>query len=112
MDTSFCGHYNESGFVNDTLDNARFKSPCDIVVSMDGSILVADYGNNRIRKVHLQNGGNKETIWKMKRKGGRESETKNSKCHEGQVETLAGTGQKGTVDCGEGGALTTAQFAW
>mmetsp|Transcript_178656 Transcript_178656/g.566909 ORF Transcript_178656/g.566909 Transcript_178656/m.566909 type:complete len:529 (-) Transcript_178656:487-2073(-) len=40
----------ESGFVDGRGDVARFKTPCGVAVSDDGSIFVADFGNHCIRK--------------------------------------------------------------
>jgi sugar lactone lactonase YvrE len=45
------------GFVDGIAENARFRTPTAIALSLDGSFLfVADTNNNRIRKVDIQTG--------------------------------------------------------
>jgi DNA-binding beta-propeller fold protein YncE len=43
----------EPGFADGTGSNARFDTPCGIAIAEDGSLLVADTGNHRIRRVEL-----------------------------------------------------------
>jgi streptogramin lyase len=40
-----------TGMVNDTGNSARFATPYDVAVDNQGNVYVADYGNNRIRKI-------------------------------------------------------------
>jgi hypothetical protein len=64
---------------------ARTNTPADVAVLPDGSVLIADQGNNRIRKVDTA----------------------------GTITTVAGTGAgcpDGTNPCGDGGAATAAQL--
>jgi hypothetical protein len=58
-----------AGLVNGTLAQARFSSPCGVVVAPNGDIYVGDYGNNVIRRISG-----------------------------GVVTTIAGTGTSGNVD--------------
>src|SRR5262245_50801630 len=44
---------NEPGFRDGNGAEARFDTPCGIAVNTDGSLLVADTGNHRIRRVTL-----------------------------------------------------------
>jgi hypothetical protein len=43
----------EPGFADGVGQEARFDTPCGIAVAEDGSLLVADTGNHRIRRVEL-----------------------------------------------------------
>lgn len=43
----------EQGFADGRGAEARFDTPCGVAVAMDGSLLVADTGNHRIRRVAL-----------------------------------------------------------
>ncbi len=43
----------EPGFADGAAAEARFDTPCGIAVAQDGSLLVADTGNHRIRRVEL-----------------------------------------------------------
>ena len=63
------------GFVDGQRKQARFDGPVGLAVDRDGSLLVADWGNNAIRRVTM----------------------------EGTVSTVAGNGDPGYAD-GEGGA--------
>ena len=65
------GH-EQSGYVNETGIAARFRSPTGIAVCKDGSLVVADTGNHRIRKISPL----------------------------GVVTTVAGNGQQGLTDDG------------
>lgn len=47
------GEPDEAGFADGTGDEARFDTPYDVVVTEDGDLLVADQGNNAIRRVTL-----------------------------------------------------------
>lgn len=60
----------EQGFSDGQGDAARFDTPCGIAVAADGSLLVADTGNHRIRRVTI----------------------------DGAVTTLAGTGEEAERD--------------
>lgn len=42
---------NEPGFADGTGAEARFDTPCGIAVSKDGTLLIADTGNHRVRRV-------------------------------------------------------------
>ncbi|WP_411031836.1 IPT/TIG domain-containing protein [Spongiimicrobium sp. 3-5] len=42
---------NGEGMVNGNIDEAKFNSPSGIAVDEEGNILIADSGNNRIRKI-------------------------------------------------------------
>ena len=46
---------NESHYVNGSGPQARFWKPHGITVALDGSIYVADYFNNAVRKITIQN---------------------------------------------------------
>jgi sugar lactone lactonase YvrE len=69
---------NEPGFVDGTRDQARFDTPCAVAVLKDGTLVVADTGNNRIRRVTT----------------------------DGVVSTLAGSGEVGARD----GSLAESTF--
>jgi sugar lactone lactonase YvrE len=58
------------GFANGTAASARFYGPAGVALDRDGNIIVADYGNNRIRRIDPQ----------------------------GNVTTLAGSGVYGALD--------------
>jgi sugar lactone lactonase YvrE len=60
----------EPGFADGAGSEARFDTPCGVAVTNEGSLLVADTGNRRIRRVELN----------------------------GQVTTLAGNGEAGGRD--------------
>lgn len=60
----------EPGFRDGRGDQARFDTPCGIAINADGSLLVADTGNHRIRRVTL----------------------------DGEVTTIAGTGEPDNRD--------------
>lgn len=60
----------EPGFADGTGGDALFDTPCGIAVAEDGSLIVADTGNHRIRRVEST----------------------------GQVTTIAGTGESAEVD--------------
>ncbi|MBN2773592.1 MAG: T9SS type A sorting domain-containing protein, partial [Prolixibacteraceae bacterium] len=42
-----------SGFINGTVENAKFFYPSDVEIDKDGNLLVVDNGNNCIRKIIL-----------------------------------------------------------
>ena len=45
------------GFIDGTMDVARFNTPTGLALSLDGTYLyVADTGNNRVRRIHLASG--------------------------------------------------------
>ncbi|MFT3829922.1 MAG: immunoglobulin domain-containing protein [Opitutaceae bacterium] len=50
----------ESGYVDGVGSAARFRSPCGMVIDREGSLFVADYYNNAIRKVTA--GGSVSTL--------------------------------------------------
>jgi sugar lactone lactonase YvrE len=60
----------EPGFKDGAGEEARFDTPCGIAIARDGSLLIADTGNHRIRRVEK----------------------------DGRVSTLAGTGEAGIGD--------------
>ena len=70
-----------SGFANGSGSQAKFDGPSGVAVGSDGTIYVADAGNNRIRQIQNQSG-----TW--------------------TVSTLAGTGSAGFAD----GAAASAEF--
>ncbi len=72
--STLAGVPGQSGFADGPAATAQFASPHGILLDADGSVLVADIGNARLRRVH-----------------------------DGQVTTVAGTGQAGHDD----GALGT-----
>lgn len=47
------GTWDQAGMVNGVADAARFSTPYGLVVRPDGSLLVADYDNNRLRTITL-----------------------------------------------------------
>src|SRR5262249_12330010 len=60
------------GFIDGSAESARFNTPTGIALSRDGQfLLVADFGNDRIRRVNLSTG---------------------------KVDTLAGSGNAGSAD--------------
>jgi len=74
-----------SGFLDGDAGIAQFSYPSDVVVDLDGRVLVADRDNHRLRRIH-----------------------------DGQVITLAGSGIPGILDSPSSGFLypaTAAQFS-
>lgn len=60
----------QKGFANGNKENAKFDTPCGIAILNDGSLLVADTGNRRLRRIDA----------------------------DGNVTTFAGTGEQDTTD--------------
>lgn len=78
--TALAGAEKDSGFVDGMGAAARFRHPCGVAWSSQGELLVADFANHAVRVV----------------------------THDGEVRTLAGTGEAGMVD----GNVTSAQFSY
>mmetsp|Transcript_6149 Transcript_6149/g.9392 ORF Transcript_6149/g.9392 Transcript_6149/m.9392 type:complete len:509 (+) Transcript_6149:1170-2696(+) len=51
--TTLAGIHGEEGYVDGAWDQAKFFHPCGIAVSQKGIVYIADTGNNRIRKIDL-----------------------------------------------------------
>src|SRR5262249_3484874 len=58
--TPLAGRIGTTGHVDALGDSARFDQPYGLTLLPDGSIVVADYGNNRVRRVTLD--GNVSTF--------------------------------------------------
>ncbi|HEY2796770.1 MAG TPA: hypothetical protein VGK26_02670 [Thermoanaerobaculia bacterium] len=117
-----------AGFQDGEFYRARFRDPAGIAVLSGGSILVvSDQNNNRIRAIHLDDGNRVETLAGTGAGGGADGPLRQATFHQpgaivaisdhsvlvsdeggarfrivdvqaGQVETVAGTGERGIVD--------------
>ncbi len=79
---TIAGAYDQIGNTDGVGEAARFNIPYDLVLHPDGYLVVADYGNNQLRRIDLNGNGPAE------------------------VTTLAGTGMAGVVD----DTLAAAEF--
>jgi len=80
--STFAGAVGAKAFADGALTVARFDQPAGIAIDAAGSLYVADFGNNRIRKISLEG-----AVWK--------------------VSTIAGSGTAGFADSDSG---ANAQF--
>ena len=94
--TTLAGRCGQGGFADGAGADARFRYPVELIVAPSGSLLCADSGNNRIRRISVSD-GQVTTV----------AGVTASDCSDGTVDKASFDGPHGLAIDGQGGILVS-----